>query len=70
MLFITLKHDFDFADLKEVLWDKAYHLACYAEDVGKEDEFMRLIDNEFGDSVPTVYEVNEFLCKFDKNPLI
>lgn len=70
MLFITMKHDFDFADLKEVLWDKAYSLACYAEDVGKEDEFMELIDDEFGDSVPSVYKVNQFLCKFDKNPLI
>ena len=69
-MFIGLKYNFDFADLKGVLCGKAYHLACYAEDNGKEEEFMRLLENVFGDSVPTIYEVNEFLCKLDKNPLI
>ena len=69
-MFIGLKYNCDFADLKVILYGKAYHLACYAEDVGKEDEFMGLLKNVFGDSVPTIYEVNEFLCNLDENPLI
>ena len=69
-MFIGLKYNCDFADLKVILYGKAYHLACYAEDVGKEEEFMGLLENVFGDSVPTIYEVNEFLCNLDENPLI
>ena len=58
-----VKNDLDFNDLENECWECDSVLDAISEN-NKEEEFMDLLEEEFGDDIPTMTEVNDFI-RFD-----
>ena len=55
-----VKTDLDFNDLENRCWECDSVLDAISEN-NKEEEFMDLLEEEFGDDTPTMTEVNDFI---------
>ena len=55
-----VKTDLDFNDLENECWECDSVLDAISEN-NKEEEFMDLLEEEFGDDTPTMTEVNDFI---------
>ena len=58
-----VKNDLDFNDLENECWDCDSVLDAISEN-NKEEEFMDLLEEQFGGDIPTMTEVNDFI-RFD-----
>ena len=58
-----VKNDLDFNDLQNECWECDYTLDAISEN-NKEEEFMDLLEEQFGGDIPTMTEVNDFI-RFD-----
>ena len=58
-----VKNDLDFNDLENECWECDYTLDAISEN-NKEEEFMDLLEEQFGGDIPTMTEVNDFI-RFD-----
>lgn len=67
---ITIKTDYNFDTLKNVVWgDSAFKLYEFELD-GLERELMIHLEDYFGKSVPSLYEVNKYIATLDKSDII
>lgn len=57
---MEIKKEYDFYDLKDMVWSGAVDTLNTIEEKGKEDELMQLLEENFCD-IPTETEVNDFL---------
>ena len=55
-----VKNDLDFNDLENECWECDSVLDAISEN-NKEEEFMDLLEEQFGDDIPTMTEVNDFI---------
>ena len=55
-----VKNDLDFNDLQNECWECDYTLDAISEN-NKEEEFMDLLEEQFGGDIPTMTEVNDFI---------
>ena len=58
-----VKTDLDFNDLENECWECDSVLDAISEN-NKEEEFMDLLEEQFGGDIPTMTEVNDFI-RFD-----
>ena len=58
-----VKNDLDFNDLENECWECDSVLDAISEN-NKEEEFMDLLEEQFGGDIPTMTEVNDFI-RFD-----
>ena len=58
-----VKNDLDFNDLQNECWECDCTLDAISEN-NKEEEFMDLLEEQFGGDIPTMTEVNDFI-RFD-----
>jgi len=58
---MEIKKDYDFNDLREECWSGAINTLEIIEKNDKEEELMELLEEEFGNVIPTMTEVNDFL---------
>lgn len=58
-----VKNDLDFNDLENECWDCDSVLDAISEN-NKEEEFMGLLEEQFGGDIQTMTEVNDFI-RFD-----
>ena len=63
-----VKNDLDFNDLENECWDCDSVLDAISEN-NKEEEFMDLLEEQFGGDIPTMTEVNDFI-RFDDDDFI
>lgn len=61
-----VKKEIDFEDLKEMCWSGAINTLQVIEDNNKQDEFMKFLEEEYQDGIPTITEVNDLLW-FNEN---
>ena len=55
-----VKNDLDFNDLENECWECDSVLDAISEN-NKEEEFMDLLEEQFGGDIPTMTEVNDFI---------
>ena len=55
-----VKTDLDFNDLENECWECDSVLDAISEN-NKEEEFMDLLEEQFGGDIPTMTEVNDFI---------
>ena len=55
-----VKNDLDFNDLENECWECDYTLDAISEN-NKEEEFMNLLEEQFGGDIPTMTEVNDLI---------
>ena len=55
-----VKNDLDFNDLENECWECDSVLDAISEN-NREEEFMDLLEEQFGGDIPTMTEVNDFI---------
>ena len=58
---MEIKEEYEFGDLLERCWSGAIDTLNTILDNNKEKELMELLLENFGDEIPTMTEVNDFL---------
>ena len=58
---MEIKKDYDFDDLRKECWSGATDTLEIIEKNDKEEELMELLLENFGDEIPTMTEINDFL---------
>lgn len=61
MITIEIKRELNFDDLKEMVWSGAKSTIDTIEENGKSEEFMRLLEDMYFDSIPADTEINDLL---------
>lgn len=58
---MEIKKDYGFDDLRKECWSGATYTLGIIEKNDKEEELMELLLGIFGDEIPTMTEINDFL---------
>lgn len=58
---MEIKKDYGFDDLRKECWSGAIYTLETIEKNDKEEELMELLLELFGDEIPTMTEINDFL---------
>ena len=61
-----IKQDMDFNDLMSNCWSGAIDMLKTIEEHNKEDELMAHLEGQWLDEVPTMTEINNYLCFEDE----
>lgn len=59
---IEVKREMDFGDLLEYCWGQALTILREIYDKDKEDDLMELLEMYFGDEIPSLTEINDYLA--------
>ena len=58
---MEIKKDYSFNDLKDECWSGAINTLETIEENEKEEEFMEHLEIVFGNCIPTLTEINDYL---------
>lgn len=59
---IEVKREMDFDDLMYYCWGQALTILREIYDKDKEDDLMELLEMYFGDEIPSLTEINDYLA--------